>query len=101
MGITEHVDNVSMMDVYSSIKYIKSAFKIQVKSYLIKKILMTDEMKGKLLANGSKKWKESIFEVLQHSELRDKFEENEQYRMWRDNLKENVNVKKTHCKNCS
>ena len=83
LGITEYIGDELIMKCFSAIKCFKSAFGVDVKSYLIKKIILTDEMKGKIAKNGEENWQESVFEVLKHPELIDSFNRNAAFNKWK------------------
>ena len=59
-----------LKDVYCRLKYLKATLKVDISSYLIKKILLTDKMKEICAKNA---WFESVWFVLQHPDIKAHF----------------------------
>ena len=86
LGISKHIEDKNLMNIYACVKCIKGAFGVDISSYLIKKILMTNEMQGKIAQNGVENWRKSVFDVLQHPDLKEHFGRYDAFLKWRQKL---------------
>ena len=76
----EFSGNRPLMMVYCSIKCLKSLLKVDISSYFVKKVLLTNEMKENI---GQYKW--GLWHALHHPELKVKFENVIDYTKWIEN----------------
>ena len=100
LGVSTFNSNADLKEVYCSIKCLKSILKIDVSSYYIKKILLTDEVKNVFKINRGKKMEEHLMEhenmqnrevyrkrklfylCLNHEDLRKIFSHTIDYNIW-------------------
>ena len=66
----EFEENEELKRVYCQIKCLKSLLRVEINSYFVKKVLLTDEMKGKIHGLPF-----DIYTILQHPDLKAKFEQ--------------------------
>ncbi len=78
--------NTVLRDVYIHVKTLKSLWSVDVKSYVIKKIILSESMKSKILRQDLH-MQERLFAVLSHPELKKKFDQNIYFSKWEDDIK--------------
>ena len=87
MHVNQFDRNVKLKDIYVHAKVMKTVLKLDVKSYLMKKVILLDTMVEKLLK--PEVWlDEAIFMVLSHPELKTEFAKRVQFNKWSDAIQE-------------
>ncbi len=78
--------NLVLRDVYIHVKTLKSLWSVDVKSYVIKKIILSEAMKEQIL-KPDMHMQERLLAVLSHPELKKKFEENVFFPNWENDIR--------------
>ena len=76
LSVAHELRNRKLKSIYCQIKCLKSLLGIDVNSYFIKKVLLTNEMKEKIEEG-------TFYNVLQHPDLRAEFEKAIDYANWK------------------
>ena len=83
LAVTSELEkNARLKHVYCEIKSLKSLLDVDISSYFVKKVLLTEEMKLKIKGSGVQAY---LYTALQHPDLKDKFDQIIDYGMWREN----------------
>ena len=86
MSVHEVRGGGKLRDVYICVKAAKELLRVNAKSYLIKKIVLTQEMKRKIL-HPDMGLSEALWEVMSHAELRKKFGAKVDLKKWKAKIR--------------